>query len=205
MASLTDPLTLMREFASQRSPLSSRAITSRPGGRFPRSAKTAYRNTGPARITNSTRSTRSGPSCRKSRGVCQILRHNKIPVVHLKDRTTLLDYLEGRSEGDAQAIDYSQYVPVQPVSADASADSAAVVDASAAVSADVAAAASSSSKRWRARASQRQRRRSRSAGRKAFKRILAQATGVPGGGAADDGESSAGRGWRGADGGRGRR
>ena len=120
-ASLTDPLTLMREYATAKKPITlegDHIVIGRT--RFPRTAKTAYKNTGPGMEGNfypldSLWSILQGKSRAEYVRFCG---SQGIEVVHLKDRKALLDYLEGRSEGDSQSIDYSQYVPVQPVGAE---------------------------------------------------------------------------------------
>ena len=119
MASLTDPLTLMREFASAKKPITldgDHLVFGRT--RFPRAAKTAYRNAGTDNEFYQIDTVWSILQQKKAGEYVRWCGLNAIPPVHFRDRSKLLKYLQG-GEADPQAIDYSQYVAVQPESTDA--------------------------------------------------------------------------------------
>ena len=106
MASLTDPLTLMREFTMAKKSITldgDHIVVGRT--RFPRSAKTAYRNTGrPADGFYQIDTVWSILQNKKTAEYVKFCGLEKIPPVHLKDRKPLLDYLEGRSEQAAKSV-----------------------------------------------------------------------------------------------------
>ena len=170
--SLTDPLTLLRDYTMQKKPITLEGDVVVFGRtRFPRAAKTAYKNTGAADGTfyqiDSLWSILQGKSAGQYAVFCG---QNRIPPVHLKDRKKLLEYMQG-AEPDDGAIDYTQYVPVEPVSADASADASAEKPADA-----VASSSKPADKRPREPTAEEQ--AAVEAGRKAFKRLLAKGVGV---------------------------
>jgi hypothetical protein len=191
MTSLTDPLTLMREFAIAKKPIALEGeyiVIGRT--RFPRAAKTAYRNTSTKDTFYQIDSVWSILQNKKRAEYVQFCGLQNIPVVHLRDRKSLLDYLQG-GEADTQAIDYSQYVAVQPVSAEAAAD-AIDVAADGARPAEPSAAAASSKPSTRPREPTAEEARQLEEGRKAFKRLLTQAQGAAaGGGEAERAEGEA--------------
>ena len=195
-ASLTDPLTLMREYTMNKKAITldgEHIVFGRT--RFPRKAKTAYKNTGAGEGFYQIDSVWSILQGKKTAEYVRWCGSQMIPVVHVKDRRPLEKYLKG-GEADSSAIDYSQYVAVQPVSAEAAGDSSAVADSSSAAEPS-SAAASSSKPLARPRELTAEEAKQLEEGRKAIKRLLVQPNGVPSSGddaAAEAADAAAGEG-----------
>jgi hypothetical protein len=175
--SLSDPLTLLREFTMGKKPITLEGEYVVFGDvRFERTAKTAYRQGGGAesgeyyQIDALWALLQMGD---KTADYVKFCGDNRIKTTHITDRRTLLKYLRGEV-ADAKNIDYSKYEGVQATRVEA-ATSAAAADASQPAGAAEAAAGKAAVKKELTA----EELKAIDEARKAFLRVLEQPIGVP--------------------------